>query len=345
MNRNKEKVLVSVIIPTYNHENYIGECLTSVCRQEVEAIEIIVIDDASTDRTLSIVENLAKEDKRIRIIKHDTNWGMYRLSETCNQGLEIAKGEYIAVLEGDDFWPKSKLRIQLPPLIANKEAVLSHGLMALVNQKGESWVPSYQWPPDIRENRPIGSALKALLLGDNHVSTQTAIIRRCYLERINGFQPKSYPLFVFDYPTWMELALLGPFLFMPQVLGFWRRYPKSVSAFYHEKLWKDHIQYTKLFIETHRDRLKQLKIDLTDYLKHYSCYALLDLTKMEVINQQWSEARINFQRSLKNLKLVLRKKINILKFFILTISLFFKRDFFSPLFKFYNRYKWFRGFS
>ena len=68
-------MIVSIIIPAYNTALYIGRCLDSVCMQTYKDIEIIVIDDASTDNTLSIINQYAKRDKRIKIIHHSENRG------------------------------------------------------------------------------------------------------------------------------------------------------------------------------------------------------------------------------------------------------------------------------
>lgn len=91
--------LISVIVPVYNVENYIGECLESIISQSLNDIEIICVNDGSTDSSLKILEQYANADARIIVISQD-NKG---LSEARNVGIEVATGKYICFVDGDDI--------------------------------------------------------------------------------------------------------------------------------------------------------------------------------------------------------------------------------------------------
>jgi glycosyltransferase involved in cell wall biosynthesis len=91
--------LISIIVPVYNMEEYLVKCLESVCSQTLRDIEIICINDGSTDNSLKILEEFQKNDERIQIITQ-RNQG---LSAARNAGLDVAKGEYIAFVDSDDF--------------------------------------------------------------------------------------------------------------------------------------------------------------------------------------------------------------------------------------------------
>ena len=93
-------VEISVIIPTYNVEKYIRECLDSAINQTFDDIEIICIDDNSTDRTLDILNEYALKDSRIRVYQNDENKG---IAYTRNLSLTLANGKYIYFLDSDDF--------------------------------------------------------------------------------------------------------------------------------------------------------------------------------------------------------------------------------------------------
>lgn len=95
-----ENPKVSIIIPAYNVEKYIGECLDSLINQTLEDIEIIVINDNSSDRTLSIISDYLTKDSRIKLIDNKFNKGV---SAARNEGLAIAKGEYIGFVDSDDW--------------------------------------------------------------------------------------------------------------------------------------------------------------------------------------------------------------------------------------------------
>lgn len=92
--------MVSIIIPMYNVEKYLEECLQSVTNQTFQNLEIICIDDASTDKTLMIADSIAKRDNRICVLKNQSNKG---LSYTRNRGMDVANGKYIYFLDSDDM--------------------------------------------------------------------------------------------------------------------------------------------------------------------------------------------------------------------------------------------------
>ena len=94
-----EQPMVSVIIPIYNVEDYLEECIRSVCDQSYTNLEIILVDDGSPDGSPAICDAWAKKDSRIRVI-HKKNGG---LSDARNAGLDVAEGEYIYFVDGDDY--------------------------------------------------------------------------------------------------------------------------------------------------------------------------------------------------------------------------------------------------
>ncbi|MCI5871924.1 MAG: glycosyltransferase, partial [Streptococcus sp.] len=91
---------VSIIIPVYNTEDYLADCVKSLQKQSLQDIEIILVNDASTDRSLEIMTDFQKQDPRIKVISLDSNQGV---GEARNQGLKVASGEFIAFVDSDDF--------------------------------------------------------------------------------------------------------------------------------------------------------------------------------------------------------------------------------------------------
>ena len=93
------KAKVSILIPAYNVEPYIRQCLNSVCNQTLREIEIIIVNDGSKDKTLSIIKEYAKKDERIILIdKKNGGYGM-----AMNIATQHANGQYIGIVEPDDF--------------------------------------------------------------------------------------------------------------------------------------------------------------------------------------------------------------------------------------------------
>ena len=99
MDKNDNKPLISLVVPVYNVEKYVKKCVESIMHQTYPHIEIILVDDGSTDASGHILDELAKEDERVRVV-HQKNAGV---SSARNQGLEIAGGEYIMFVDGDDY--------------------------------------------------------------------------------------------------------------------------------------------------------------------------------------------------------------------------------------------------
>lgn len=93
-------MLISIILPVYNVSEFLPKCLESILCQDYKDLEILCIDDASTDNSLNILEDYAKKDNRIRIIRNNINIG---LGETRNRTLKEAKGEYIHFIDSDDW--------------------------------------------------------------------------------------------------------------------------------------------------------------------------------------------------------------------------------------------------
>ncbi|MBR0473360.1 MAG: glycosyltransferase family 2 protein [Methanosphaera sp.] len=94
------KILISIIIPTYNIENYLSECLTSILSQSFTNFEVIIIDDCSSDSTKCLIEYFMKKDYRIRLFENEHNVGP---GISRNRGIEYARGKYVMFVDGDDW--------------------------------------------------------------------------------------------------------------------------------------------------------------------------------------------------------------------------------------------------
>lgn len=101
--------MISVVMPTYNSEKYIRDGLESVLNQTYKDLDVIIIDDCSSDNTISIVHEYMQRDSRIRLFENSKNSGA---GVSRNVGIDMALGEYIAFLDSDDIWDKNKLFLQ-----------------------------------------------------------------------------------------------------------------------------------------------------------------------------------------------------------------------------------------
>ncbi len=283
------KPQVTIITPTFNHEQYIGECIQSVLRQTLKDWEMIIIDDGSTDRTPDIIRRYG--DSRIISIRKGHR-GIDYLGENYNHALKISKGEYILILEGDDFIPPNRIELQLSSF-EDESVVLSHGKYAYVFDNKIIVYPTL-FKMDVLKNHPIGSALKAFLNGFNPIGTQSVMIRKSALLEIGGFtQPKYLPLV--DYPTWMKLALKGNFEFIPEVLGFWRRHPLSITINRNSQIFAGFLKYCDEFVTSVNEELAEL--GLTKFIKNRGSIAYLSLSWINLSNKNWEEALKLAQKS------------------------------------------------
>ena len=101
-----ENKKVTVIMPAYNAERFIGEAISSVIAQTYENWELLVIDDCSTDGTFEIAKSFEEKDERIKVFKNEKNLGVAR---TRNRGIDASEGEYVAFIDSDDAWLSEKL--------------------------------------------------------------------------------------------------------------------------------------------------------------------------------------------------------------------------------------------
>jgi glycosyltransferase involved in cell wall biosynthesis len=277
------KPTISIITPTYNHERYIHECIESVLNQTYPNWEMIIMDDGSTDATPAVISRY--RDARITYIRKD-HQGIDKLGESYNEALQRCKGELILILEGDDYVPAKRLEIQQSAFV-DPQVVLSHGKYAYVFDRKRIVYPT-PFRQEILRNRPIGSALKVFLQGFNPIGTQSVMIRKSTLLEIGGFtQPAYLPLV--DYPTWMKLALKGTFEFIPEVLGFWRRHPNSITINQSDQIFAGFIQYCDEFVDAFQSELT--KLGMANFIKNKGGIGYLSLSWAALGNQDWSHAR------------------------------------------------------
>ena len=250
--------LVSIITPTYNHEKYIGDCIRSALAQTYQNWEIIIVDDGSTDNTPGIIRGF--NDSRIKYIRQDHQGGS-QLSSIYNTALRQAKGDLVAILEGDDFWPPDKLAVQTP-YFDNQNIIMAYGDCVITNESGERLFYR-RIPADttMRDNSPVGSSLKGFIRAENFIYAQTVMIRKSALLQIGGFIQPDY-LHLTDFPTWCRLALAGEFKAIPHLLGYWRRNIKSVTMANPVSISKGFIRYINTFIDTYQNQIRRLNIDI-----------------------------------------------------------------------------------
>jgi len=216
---------VTVLSPTYQHSEFIGDCIRSVLAQTVQDWEMVIVDDGSDDGTADIAESF--DDPRIVVLRRQHE-GVAGLGRAYASAVAMANSPFVAILEGDDTWPATKLEDELP-LFDDPAVVLAYGSAGLMDEQGCVYAHFWYAPHEgVARNDPVGTILPALV-NVNFIVTATVMVRHSALEQIGGFlQPSGIPYV--DHPTWLRLATTGTFARSSRVLGYWRRHGRQLTT-------------------------------------------------------------------------------------------------------------------
>jgi glycosyltransferase involved in cell wall biosynthesis len=208
---------LSVIIPVYNREKYIKDCLESVLNQKNPGCkyEVIVVDDGSTDSTPKILSEFRDKIIYMRI----KNSG--RPAVPRNVGLRIANGELVAFQDSDDIWLENKLEEQLKDF--NKKYILSYANARVVDDNGNLLGRNI-----INNHQAYSGDVFGHLIKENFVSTLTVIAGKKVIMDLGGFdESKNY---LEDYDMWLRMSLKGKFIYTPKVLAEYRMHQNNISS-------------------------------------------------------------------------------------------------------------------
>lgn len=215
-------VRVSVVIVTYNHERYLAETLDSVLQQRptFADFEIVVTDDGSTDSTGTILEDYA--DRWPGVVRPLVNSsGQRGIPENVNRGLAAARGEFVAVLDGDDTWLPGRLAAQVAALDQYPAATLCFGPAVVFDDATGDVL--YETNTG---QRAVSHAADLLEHGC-FVLTCTTLIRRSAIpDRLFSLEVRR----ACDWLFFIEIARSGPVVMLPQPLARYRRHETQLSA-------------------------------------------------------------------------------------------------------------------
>ena len=216
--------LVSIIIPAFNAAGYIGDAIESALDQSYPIIEIIIVDDGSTDETRVKV---GQYKDKIKYIYQD-NRGV---SAARNMGIRNAKGEYIAFLDSDDIWLPKKLEKQLQCFSDHSKVGLVFGDSELFNQSGttvRSFLKERKIASLLKDGEIVIHSAFERLLDENFIPTSTVILKRDLVEGINGFDESLKS--VEDRDLWLRVAWNVPIACVPEVLSRKRSHGENISS-------------------------------------------------------------------------------------------------------------------
>jgi len=207
--------LVSVLMPSYNHEKFVSEAIESVLNQDFDDLELIIVDDASTDTSRQIIQKYAMADSRVRVILHETNCG---IAKTMNDGIAVAKGKFLADTASDDVWMKDKLSKQLAVLESDEDLIVWTEA-EVIDEYGQPMGPTWSEFRSDLSGKQTGDMFYDLLGRWELLIESTMLYKRANLGDIRYDESLKYGN---DIKLLLELAAKYEFYYIPEPLAQYR---------------------------------------------------------------------------------------------------------------------------
>lgn len=234
---------VSVVIPVHNGERYVAATLDSILAQTCPPLEIIVVDDASSDTTPQILSSYAAH---IEVIRHDAASGPARAR---NEGIRRARGQFIAFLDADDLWEPEKIERQLQFAAEHTDFGILTTDVLWFDDDGAILQRS------LKQSYPVESGyIVEKLLRHNWITTSATLIPRDVLLEVGGFDERPCRLGE-DWVLWMHIASKHPVYFLDEVLTRRRVHADSLGHADPETSFRDLLRH----LETLQQQIPQLQ--------------------------------------------------------------------------------------
>lgn len=198
--------LVSIILPSYNYASFIADAVASVLQQTHSHIEVIIVDDGSTDDTADVAAGLVKQDDRVVYIRQ----GNQGPSAARNTGIQQSKGEFILFLDADDIFHHQKIQAHLEHFVQVPDADISYGRSRyfLSGKPEENFssiaLDNNDWMPCVSGN---ATTVMPALVVNNIMPICSAMLRRSVVERVSNFD--NALKWVEDWDYWLRAAAAG----------------------------------------------------------------------------------------------------------------------------------------
>jgi len=209
--------LVSVVMCTYNGSRFVAEQIESICNQTYKRLEIIIVDDASSDNTFEIIKEFAGKDKRMQAFRNDTNLGF---NLNFNKACKLATGDFIAIADQDDIWEKTKVEKLLAKITEGPGTLLTHCISARFEQFGRFHMKSHKLV-----NYLAGDDVRNFFLA-NYISGHNMLIRKELLEKSLPFPGNVY------YDWWLAAvaSVNGKIEPVPEILVWHRMHDSNATG-------------------------------------------------------------------------------------------------------------------
>jgi glycosyltransferase involved in cell wall biosynthesis len=264
---------------SYNHQNYIGEAIESVLNQTFPDLELIIVDDYSTDNSRRIIEKYQAKDERVRAFFHEKNMG---IATTLNEGLAKVRGKFVSFIGSDDVWFPYKLERQLA-LSKNHEDKILWSEGEIIDSKSVPTGTSFTKMHSAANKKKSGNLFKEILW-DNYIFGQSLLIKKDFIG--NALFDTSLR-YLNDYRFIADLARKHEFLFVPEPLAKYRIHGGNSISKDRTGWLKDRVLLNSYFLQRYGSEIsRNLKGIL--YMKIGSTYA--DLGRTDLAKQFYLKA-------------------------------------------------------
>lgn len=229
----QDKALVTIICLCYNQQEFVLESLDSVINQDYKNIELIIVDDCSTDNSKSIIENWLADNPDISLIANTTNLG---ITKAFNQALQLANGDYIIDLAADDILVPNCVRLQINAFENShyKNLGVVYGNAALITEKGLFHSYYFDVGSDKKaiQKRATGDIYQSILAGGNSICSVSSMIKKTVFDTLNGYDEN---LAYEDLDFWIRAARVYDFDFIDSILIKKRMVTNSMGSHFYKK--------------------------------------------------------------------------------------------------------------
>lgn len=262
--------LVSIVVPAYNAERFLEEALASVCAQSHAALEIIVCDDASTDRTPAIAQSTS--DPRVRYLRNEQTLGGYG---AMNRAVRDSHGEFVAIYHADDVYDPHIVERELAFLREHPDVGAVFCLDRFIDESGREY-GRVRVPPALADARTFDAALLAeslLRYKNAFLRTPSAMFRRAAFDAVGGFDQEGFGIAA-DLDMWTRLSLEWRIGLVHEYLLGYRHYTAQWSKQY-ERMRTDAEMYFAA-MDRHLSRPGVRALVSTEALTSYHVWRVRD---------------------------------------------------------------------
>lgn len=212
----QQKPLISVVMPAYNVQKYIGPAIESILKQTFNNFELIIINDASTDKTLDTIKTYSKKDSRIKIVDSKERLNIAR---ALNQGITLAKSDIIARMDADDIAFSHRLKLQYTVINASHNIAVVGANVVIIDEAGNE-ISTRSYPVSSRK-------LKACLFRYSPFAHPVVMFKKRMFREVGGYNPAFSP--TEDLDLWFRLGRRYEFVSIPEPLLKYRLFKASSS--------------------------------------------------------------------------------------------------------------------